>query len=136
MGAASLEGVREERPTDGRSEGRSDVELKNAPGQGRGVLGERRRGLEVECAAGGGGGPAASGDLEAPRRGPRWRPREEPLRQFPDLPRPPMACAFTLCPQALSPSCPSTAAFPSFEVQVDAGLSVCSAEAAAGPGAP
>lgn len=33
-----MEGAREERPTDGRTEGRSDVEQKNAPGEGREVL--------------------------------------------------------------------------------------------------
>lgn len=77
-----------------------------------------------ECArpsqgsAGGGAGCPATGrsvrlavgagglrDPEAPG-GVALGPREEPSRRFPDLPRPPVACALTLRPQALFPSCP------------------------------
>lgn len=106
-----MEGAREERPTDGRSEGRSAVELKNAPGQGRGVLGEQRPGRRGGVYSGRWGRAGGLRSPEAPRRGPRWRPREEPLRRFPDLPRPrwpaPSHSGLRLCPPAAPARPPS-----------------------------
>lgn len=125
------------RKTDRRTLGgtvRRRVEECAGPGEGSvggAAPGPQRR--SVQRAVGEGRRPPK------PRSPQERAPLEAPGGAAAAVPRPPtapMACALTFWPQALSPSCPSTASFPFFEVQVDAGCSASSAEAAAGPGAP
>lgn len=88
-GAAALEGAREERPTDGRTEGRSDVQQKNAP-KGRG--GSVGGGSGVQAAEGSVWQAVGEGGLPRPEAPGRGRTRGPRRSQEPsEVPRPPTA---------------------------------------------